>query len=227
MKERVASVTYLADTMESVALLSLVRGLTALLFGTQCQYPLHCILSACSWMVHPVCTLHGGEFQLGDFPSNVEFITDVAAGYAAAGHTVIEREDLPPICLDRRAVKNSRGHNRGPARIAAFAAVPVVLRYGRILHIEPMLSGPAGTFVAHVAAPVVIAQVEMVAVVTIKSDANGTRLYTHQVYEKQKLRRAALLPSTEPNGEAGQPSGEGAPTGAVWRLLVERYRVKA
>jgi len=175
----------------------------------------------------PVCTLHGGEFRLGDFSSNAEFITDVALSYAAAGDAVIKREDLPAICLDRRAVKNSRGHNRTPIRMAAFAAVPAVLRHGCILHSEPMLGGPTGAVVMHVAAPVVIAQVEVIAVATIKSDANGTRLYTHQVYEKQKLRRAALLPSTEPNCEAGQPSGEGAPTGAVWRLLVERYRVKA
>jgi len=90
-----------------------------------------------------------------------------------------------------------------------------------------MLGGPINAFVAHVAAPVVGAGVEAIAVATVKSDANGTRLYTHQVYEKQKLRRAALLPSTEPSGEARQPSGEWAPTGAVWRLLVGLYRVKA
>jgi len=174
----------------------------------------------------PVCTLHGGEWCLDDFASNAEFITAVAEGYAATGDAVIEREDLPPICLDKRAVKNSRGHNRASARIAAFAAVPTILRHGCILHTDAMLGGPTGAFVAHVAAPVVIAEVEGIAVATVKSDANGTRLYSHQVYEKQKLRRAALLPSTEPSGEAGQPSGEGAPTGAVWRLLVGLYRVK-
>jgi len=64
------------------------------------------------------CTLGSG------FSSNAEFITAIAVAYAAADYAVIEGEDLPPICLDRRAVKNSRGHNRASVRIAAFAAVP-------------------------------------------------------------------------------------------------------
>jgi len=173
-----------------------------------------------------VCKLHGEEWCLGDFASNAEFVTAVAASYMATGEAVIERKGFPPIRLDKRAVKNSRGHNRSPARIAAFAAVPTVLRQGCILHSETMLGGPAGARVTHLAAPVVITGEEGIAVVTVKHDANGARLYTHQVYEKQKLRRAALVPSTELGGETEQPSGEGAPTGAVWRLLVGLYRVK-
>jgi len=116
----------------------------------------------------PVCTLHGGEWRLGDFSSNAEFISEVVAAYGAAGHAVIKREGLPPICLDKRAVKNSRGHNRAPIRIAAFAALPDVLRRGCILHIAPMLGGPVGAFVMYVAAPVVIAGVEGIVVATGK-----------------------------------------------------------
>jgi len=148
-----------------------------------------------------------------------EFVTKVSEWYAAInGHSKITVPEIGEVSLDRRAVGNSRGHGSNPNRLVAFEIVPVVLRRGRVIHSEPMRGNPRGTFF-HVAAPVRIGATDFIAVVHVKQDKQSTRLYVHQVFQRQKLQRTPSI------GLEEQVSGQSV-AGAAETVLRRIYSVK-
>lgn len=97
----------------------------------------------------PVSTLTGDEFK----PDGVPLTEKVPQWYAANGYSTVAVEGLGDVMLDETAVKNSLSHGIGRDKATAFAAVPEVLKRGRIIHREGMRGSRDG-IVVHIAAPV-------------------------------------------------------------------------
>jgi hypothetical protein len=105
---------------------------------------------------------------------------------------------LGDVVLDGRAVKDSMGHRMSPFKAEAFAAVPAVLREGKVV-----LSATEGRVDSHyVSAPVKVQGVDDIVTVLVRRDPNSQRMYLHSVATKESL----LKPL---NSEAG--SAEAVP----------------
>jgi len=161
-------------------------------------------------------------------PSCEGLAPKVARFYNRNGDSKINVEGIGWVRLDLRAVRNSQWHGNQPERLAAFVVVPEVLKKGRLIETTPMRDDPNGSFF-HIAAPIRILGEEFIVVTQIKSPPppNGiTRLYVHQVFSKEKLRRPSELRATDAGKPAKQTSGkEGA--GVAETLLRHIYAVKA
>jgi len=170
----------------------------------------------------PVARLTGEEFPEGE-GGMLRF--RIAAWYEKRRDAVVDVEGLGSIKLDKRVVEQSLQHGRGRVKIAAFAAVPDVLRKGRIVHREALHGTKDGDFV-HVAAPVKVAGKPYIADVMVKADRNGSRMYLHDVVLIDDLRQ----PATRIGGDAAeateqQPSLAGA--GVAEIVLRRIFSVKA
>lgn len=165
----------------------------------------------------PIATLAGNEFA----PDGVPLTEKVPKWYAEHGFSEIQVPDIGMVKLDAAAVRNSMSHGIGRDKAAAFAAVPDVLRRGRILRREGMRGSADGT-VYHVAAPIEIGGREFVADVLVRSDANAKRMYVHEVVLKEKLRQ-----STFKTGAVASEGGKlaSADAGAIRSVLREVYAV--
>jgi len=104
----------------------------------------------------------------------------------------------------------------------SFAAVPHMLERGRIVHSEPMRGSLEGT-AYHVAAPIRIKGENFIGSVLIKDDANGRRLFPHQVFVKAKLQFPRQEYGAVAAAMAGKRSVRG--NGAMRKLLCEIYSV--
>jgi len=167
-----------------------------------------------------VARLTGQEFQKADTP----LVDRVTRWYDENRFTTVSVPHVGFVSLDRRAVGRSIGHGLNRAKSAAFAAVPRVLSRGRIIYQEPMRDSAEGR-VYHLAAPIEIGAEVYVMVVLVKSDHNATRMYTHEVVGKKKLRQSDYQSGDAPPDEqSSDPHSSDA--GAVRRVLQRIYSVK-
>jgi len=159
--------------------------------------------------------------------ANESLASRIAAFYKAGGNAEVFVSDIGLVRLDLRAVRNSQWHGNQPERLAAFVAVPEILKKGRIIDASPMRDEPAGQFF-QIAAPIRISGEEFIAVAQVKSPPPPKgliRLYVHQVFSKEKLRQPSDLRATAAGKPTKQTSGkEGA--GAAETLLRHIYAVK-
>jgi len=133
----------------------------------------------------PISVLTGEEFK----PDGVPLTQKVPRWYAENGYSSVNVDGIGPVALDAVAVKHSLGHGIGRDKATAFAAVPDVLRDGRIIHREAMRASTGG-MVYHVAAPIEIAGRPFVMDVLVKSDDNARRMYVHEVALREKLQQS-------------------------------------
>lgn len=166
----------------------------------------------------PVATLTGNEFRSDGVPLTQK----VPQWYAERGVTTVELDGVGPVRLDEQAVKNSLSHGMGRDKAAAFAAVPDVLKKGRIIHREPMAGGRDAGMVYHVAAPVRMGGRDFVADVLVRADKNTSRMYVHEVVLKEKLQQTAFKTGADA-AEAGMRTGAGA--GAIRSVLQDVFAV--
>ena len=131
-------------------------------------------------------------------------------------------DGIGSVTLDAAAVKRSIGHGIGRDKAAAFAAVPDVLRLGRIVHREPMRGSTDGGMVYHVAAPISINGRGFVADVLVRSDSNAQRMYVHEVALKEKLQQSDFKVGAVA-AEAGKRAD--ADAGAIRSVLQGVYSV--
>jgi|GEM_PF-1620021 len=166
----------------------------------------------------PAFELDGTEFAKSDSP-----IQDrVEQWYQAQKYTNITVHGLGVVSLDRRSIENSLSHGHGRYRIMAFAAVPYVLRLGRIIYTGPMRSSADGQ-VYHLAAPIFITGKAFVASVLVRADSNSTRPFTHQVFVREKLQNPYKKDGAVAASRTGKRSvGE---AGAMWTVLRDIYSV--
>ena len=165
----------------------------------------------------PVSTLTGDEFKSDGVPLTVK----VPQWYADQGASTVEVDGIGAVRLDETAVKNSLSHGIGRDKAAAFAAVPDVLKQGKIIHREGMRGSRDGV-VLHVAAPISIGGKAFIADVLVKSDSNTNRMYVHEVALKEKLQQSVF----KTGADAGKP-GEltGTDAGAIRSVLQNVYSV--
>ncbi|MCH8180271.1 MAG: hypothetical protein IIA02_10875 [Proteobacteria bacterium] len=169
----------------------------------------------------PIASLTGNEFAKDGTPLTVK----VPQWYAANGVDKIDIPGLGRIMLDERAVKDSLSHGIGRAKSAAFAAVPAVLRNGMVIHEEAMRGNADVGKVFHIAAPIEIGGQPHVAVVLVKSDQNGRRMYVHEVVLRERLQGDAFKTEalSTPSGDARN----GASPGALRSVLQDIFSVKS
>jgi hypothetical protein len=165
----------------------------------------------------PVVALTGEEFPKDGFPLTAK----VAKWYRDNGHATVETPGIGVVALDQRAVKDSVSHGLGRDKAAAFAAVPEVLRNGRIIHSEPMRGSDHG-MVHHVAAPISMGGSAYVMDVLVKADKGSRRMYVHEVALTEKLRQDAFKTEalTTENGALN-----GAPAGAIRSILQSIFAI--
>jgi hypothetical protein len=90
------------------------------------------------------------------------------------------------ITLDNRSFKDDSAHGLSRAKIAAFKALPEILNSG--IPILPLKEHKGNIRSGMIAAPIIIAEQEYVAVAVIRQNKeNNNRLYVHEVTLKEKL----------------------------------------
>jgi len=169
-----------------------------------------------------VATLEGTEFAGGE-GGMLRF--RIAEWYAKNGNALVTVEGVGPVKLDVRSVQQSLKHRSGREQIAAFAAVPDVLRKGQIIHREPLKGATNGDYI-HIAAPVQIGGKDYIVDVMVKTDLNGGRMYLHDVLLIDELRQPAMRSGAVAAKKAGKRSiYAGARVGE--QVLRGIYAVKA
>ncbi|MDR6887897.1 MULTISPECIES: PLxRFG domain-containing protein [Variovorax] len=166
----------------------------------------------------PVAEMSGKEFASDGVPLTEK----VTQFYASTGNTEVDVAGIGLVSLDRQAVKSSLFHGIGRDKATAFAAVPDVLKNGKIIHAEAMEGSRDAGIVYHVAAPVRIGDRDMVEVVLVRADSNAKRMYVHEVVLKEKLRQTAFKTGADA-AEAGVQARAGA--GAIRSVLDRIYSV--
>lgn len=143
----------------------------------------------------------------------------VARWYRERGVDRVAVPDFGEVRLDERAVKSSLSHGLSRPKAAAFAAVPDILARGQMVQSVPLRGGPAGSTMTMFMAPIGIGGAPHVAAVLVRSDANGRRLYVHEVVLRERLQAGAI--NTGADARAEQPSE--APAGAIRQVLRGAY----
>ncbi|WP_295986299.1 PLxRFG domain-containing protein [uncultured Variovorax sp.] len=166
----------------------------------------------------PVAEMSGKEFASDGVPLTEK----VTQFYESTGNGQVDVPGIGLVSLDRQAVKSSLFHGIGRDKATAFAAVPDVLKNGKIIHAEAMEGSRDAGMVYHVAAPVRIGDRDMVEVVLMKADSNAKRMYVHEVVLKEKLRQTAFKTGAGA-AEAGVQARAGA--GAIRSVLDRIYSV--
>lgn len=167
----------------------------------------------------PVVTLKGDEFAPDGYP----LTSKVTRWYRENGGETVETPGIGEVSIDAVAVKNSVSHGLGRAKAAAFAAVPDVLRRGKIVHSEPLIGASDGGMAYFVAAPIRMGNQDMVEIVMIKSSRNAKRMYVHEVALREVLRQPAFKTSGQ---AAGADVHSGAGAGALRNILQNIYAAK-
>ncbi|QRY31155.1 hypothetical protein JVX96_24225 [Variovorax sp. PDNC026] len=166
----------------------------------------------------PMAAMSGKEFASDGVPLTEK----VTQFYENTGNTQVDVAGIGLVSLDRQAVKSSLFHGIGRDKATAFAAVPDVLKNGKIIHAEAMEGSRDAGMVYHVAAPVRIGDRDMVEVVLVRADSNAKRMYVHEVVLKEKLRQTAFKTGADA-AEAGVQARAGA--GAIRSVLDRIYSV--
>lgn len=164
--------------------------------------------------MEPVAALTGKEFPMG----GKDIVEKVTAFFDSLGNRV-NNPILGDVFLKRRGVKSSFAHGMGPAKAAAFAAVPRVIERGTVIDYQENWKG-RGYDTVIIAAPVDIGgEKSHVGAVLIRE--NGTqRYYLHEVLQ-QKGTSTPILTGTAKTGST--PSGAKVPS--IINILEESLAV--
>jgi len=144
------------------------------------------LITNIEWVLYaaPITRLKGTEFQ----KSEINLVTQVDEYYKNIGGKV-EREDLGIIKLTRRGIRASIAHGVGRSKSVAFAAVPDVIKSGRIIDYQYNWKGRGyDTYI--IDAPILIGDIEYIVEVIINKDKDGQRFYLHEVEIKEKAQSA-------------------------------------
>lgn len=147
-----------------------------------------------------VARLNGNEFEKDGTP----LPDKVGAYYEKEYNGKVFRENFGEVILDRRSVKDSLSHGIGRLKSAAFAAVPDIIKNGRIIDEKSEWKGrnqESFTF----AAPVRIGNENYVGIVIV-TRGKGTkknRFYLHEVMVQKNLQNKSLKTDIEADSHSG------------------------
>ena len=145
----------------------------------------------------PVSDLRGNEFKTGK-----DMVSAVHSYFESFGGKV-ENEQLGEVVLSKRGIKDDLAHGMGAEKAASFAAVPEVLRSGKVVDYQKNWKG-RGYDTATIAAPIRIAGTEYMMGVVLKRSNQMNRFYIHEVATKKE----GTSPFMTGAQEMGLPGGE-------------------
>lgn len=125
--------------------------------------------------MEPVAEVSGEEFKKGE----KDLITQVTEFFDGLGNEVYNPQ-LGDVMLTRRGAKSDIAHGIGRKKAAAFAAVPDVLKNGRVIDYQVDWKG-RNYDTAVVAAPITIAGEPYMAGVVLTRTDSENRFYVHEV----------------------------------------------
>ncbi|MDR1299607.1 MAG: hypothetical protein LBJ84_05080, partial [Oscillospiraceae bacterium] len=165
----------------------------------------------------PVATLTGDEFR----NESGTLLEKVSRFFERTGN--VENPDIGAVALTRSGIKDSLSHGFGSEKITAFAAVPDVLREGKIIQSTDNYEGRNyDTFV--IAAPVTINKTPYFeGVVVMRQESNNIqRYYVHEVWTENEETDARSQTDVTQNGKLAS----GSPASTVNSVLQELWNVK-
>ncbi|MDR1330017.1 MAG: hypothetical protein LBK23_10505 [Oscillospiraceae bacterium] len=167
--------------------------------------------------MEPVAALTGDEFR----DEKGTLLEKVQSFFRRTGN--IENPDIGTIEVSRNNIRDSLSHGYGSDKIAAFAAVPEVLRQGKIIGGEDN-RGNSGFDSFIVAAPVTIKNTPFFEGVIVRRNIeNGVqRYYVHEVWAENS--EADARSQTLSTANDGNRRGASAPT--LNSVLRELWNVK-
>ena len=130
-----------------------------------------------------VAELTGKEFQKDEIPLTQK----VTKFYLEKYNGQIERKDLGIVVLNERGVKDSVAHGIGRAKSAAFAAVPNIIKDGKIIDFQKNWKG-RGYDSYVIGAPVKIGEDKYAGIIIITKSTDSNRFYLHEVVLQKNLR---------------------------------------
>lgn len=125
--------------------------------------------------MEPVAEVSGEEFKKGE----KDLITQVTEFFDGLGNEVYNPQ-LGDVMLTRRGAKSDIAHGIGRKKAAAFAAVPNILKNGRVIDYQADWKG-RNYDTAVVAAPITIAGEPYMAGVVLTRTDSENRFYVHEV----------------------------------------------
>lgn len=132
-----------------------------------------------------------------------DVIQTVSEFFNSIGNTA-ENEELGNIILRKRGVKDDISHGIGREKVAAFMAVPDVLKRGKVVDYRENWKG-RGYDTAVIAAPIKISDEDYIAGVCVKRASGENRFYVHEVLSIKEgatpFDRAALETSVDSGGD--------------------------
>jgi hypothetical protein len=123
------------------------------------------------------------------------------------------------VQINERSVKTSIAHGLSRRKSAAFAAVPEVLKNGRIISTSKKKNLTGYLF----AAPVKIGTDETIVIALVRADSNIQRFYVHEVALKENIPASAF--KTEAL-TAHEGALNGADTSTIKNIIHHIYSVK-
>ncbi len=130
----------------------------------------------------PVAELTGNEFQKDGIPITQK----VTEFYKKKYNSVAIHPELGEVKLDLEGVKDSLGHGIGRIKAAAYAAVPQLIKNGKIFSRENNWKG-RGYDTVVMLAPLKINGIDYVGEVVVEQRPNRQGFYLHEVEVKEKL----------------------------------------
>ncbi|MDR1298934.1 MAG: hypothetical protein LBJ84_01615, partial [Oscillospiraceae bacterium] len=167
--------------------------------------------------MQPVATLTGDEFR------NESGTVLQKIGKFFKGVGSVENPDIGAISLTESGVRDSLSHGFGNEKIAAFAAVPDVLREGKVIQSSDNYEGRNyDTFV--IAAPVTINKTPYFeGVVVMRQESNSIqRYYMHEVWTENEETGARSQTDVTQKGKLAS----GSPASTVNSVLQDLWNVK-
>ena len=137
--------------------------------------------------------------------------------FADAGANLISRDDIGEIVIDEKGAGRSLAHGYGKDKIAAFLAVPQIVREGVIVERSQDHSGVQIENI-FVGAPIQIDGVDYIGMVRLRKTVNDTRFYVHEVQTKERLQNHQRSASVSAKPQPG--------FGAAFNVVSEALKVK-
>ena len=162
----------------------------------------------------PVVHLTGNEFEK---EAGTSLIDRVATWFKTQIGGQVAHPQIGTVVLNRQGVKDSWSHGGGRFKAAAFAAVPEVIRQGRILDVKNNWKG-RGYDTVVLGAPIEIGGQHRVAVVVVTRKSSVNQFYLHEAYLTENLQGGLSF-------KTGALQQAGAPSGDVEKLLRDIFAV--
>lgn len=132
----------------------------------------------------------------------------------------VESKDIGTVELSKRGIKSDMGHGMGPAKAASFAALPEVIKEGRIVDWQENWKERRYD-TAVIAAPFTMDGTEYMMGVVVKQTGNGNKFYVHEVMTIKDGESPFI---TRVGNNADSPGGDSPSVNSVLQKILDVKR---